>query len=74
MTNQTDIFIIAGEASGDILGAHLLGNLKSLNPNITVKGIGGEEMEKLPFFKSIFNINDISVMGFTEVIKNIFTK
>ena len=73
MEYLSDIFIIAGEASGDLLGADLLKNLKTINPNITVNGIGGEEMEKLPFFKSIFNINDISVMGFTEVIKNLFT-
>ncbi len=73
MKYLSDIFIIAGEASGDLLGADLLKNLKIINKNITINGIGGEEMEKLPFFKSIFNINDISIMGFTEVIKNLFT-
>ena len=72
MEYLSDIFIIAGEASGDLLGADLLKNLKIINKNITVNGIGGEEMEKLPFFKSIFNINDISIMGFTEVIKILF--
>ncbi len=69
---QTDIFIIAGEASGDILGAEILKNITKIDPNIKIKGIGGEEMEKFFFFKSLFNINDISVMGFFEVIKNIF--
>ena len=70
---NTDIYIIAGEASGDILGADLLTGILKLNPQITFSGIGGEEMSKIPNFKSLFNIDDISVMGFIEVLKNFKT-
>ena len=70
---NTDIYIIAGEASGDILGADLLTGILKLNSNITFAGIGGEEMSKIKNFKSLFNIQDISVMGFIEVLKNLKT-
>jgi lipid A disaccharide synthetase len=44
MTNRKKIFIIAGEASGDILGASLAREL--LNSDCVIKGIGGEMMVK----------------------------
>lgn len=70
---NTDIYIIAGEASGDILGANLLTDILKLNPHIKFAGIGGEEMSKIKNFKSLFNIADISVMGFIEVLQNFKT-
>ena len=69
----TNIYIIAGEASGDILGANLLNDILKQNPHITFTGIGGEEMSKIKNFKSLFNIMDISVMGFIEVLQNFKT-
>ncbi|MBR1544879.1 MAG: lipid-A-disaccharide synthase [Alphaproteobacteria bacterium] len=66
------IFVIAGESSGDILAADLMNALLKKNKNISFFGVGGEEMKKVGAFKSLFNISDIAVMGFSEIIKNIF--
>ena len=66
------IFVIAGESSGDILSADLMKSLLLQNPNISFFGVGGEEMKKIKSFKSLFNISDIAVMGFSEIIKNLF--
>ena len=39
------IFIVAGEASGDLLGSKLMRELKISNPQIEFCGIGGQQME-----------------------------
>jgi lipid-A-disaccharide synthase len=65
------IFIIAGEASGDILGYDLMKALLACEPSLEIIGVGGEEMEKIPGFKSLFDIRDIAVMGVAEVLKNL---
>ena len=38
------LFLIAGEASGDFQGAHLVRELKKLNPNLICRGLGGSLM------------------------------
>ena len=72
MKKNKKIFIIAGEASGDILGAGVIQSLLSKSKNISFTGIGGEEMQKIKGFKSLFDISDISVMGMVEILKRIF--
>jgi len=62
-------FIIAGEASGDIHGGHLMGEMKRLNPNIAFSGIGGNMMEK-EGLDSLVHIDKMAIMGFWEVLKN----
>ncbi len=66
---QKKIFVIAGEASGDILAASVIRQLK--NKGCIIKGLGGAEMEKVGV-KSIASIAPISVMGIMEVIPNLF--
>lgn len=62
------IFIIAGEVSGDILASEIIKNLRIFSKkNIVVKGIAGKHLTKQGV-KSIFPQDDISVMGFIEVI------
>ena len=73
MMKTKKIFIIAGEASGDILGAGLMSAIKKKDSNVSFFGIGGEEMSKQQGFHSLFDIKNIAVMGIVEVIKNIFT-
>lgn len=66
------IFIIAGEASGDRLGAKLIKSLKKQSKQkIKLLGIGGQLMEK-EGVKSLFPISQISLMGFAEVVPHIF--
>ena len=57
------IFIIAGEVSGDVLGAKIMHEM----PGVEFVGIGGQNMEKYGL-KSIFPISDLAVMGVAEVV------
>lgn len=62
------VFLVAGEASGDKLGAALMQGLKSLKPDIQFQGVGGELMEN-EGLSSLFPMSDISVMGIAEILK-----
>ncbi|SPF80362.1 lipid-A-disaccharide synthase [Pseudoprimorskyibacter insulae] len=64
------IFIIAGEASGDKLGAALMQGMKALLPeaDISFRGIGGERMEA-EGLQSLFPMDEISIMGIGEILK-----
>jgi lipid-A-disaccharide synthase len=66
--NNNHFFFIAGEPSGDIHGAQIIANLKKQNPNIIFSGIGGTNMENQGL-QSLVPIEQMSVMGFWEVIK-----
>lgn len=57
------IFIIAGEVSGDVLGAKIMTAL----PSADFVGVGGENMTKVGL-NSIFPMSDIAVMGIVEVL------
>lgn len=62
------VFLIAGEASGDALGAALMQGLKSLCPEgIKFTGVGGELMQA-EGLNSLFPMRELSVMGIAEVL------
>ena len=61
------IGIVAGEASGDILGAELIRALRSTAPDIRIEGIGGPCMIQAGC-ASIVPLEKLSVMGLMEVI------
>jgi lipid-A-disaccharide synthase len=61
------LFLIAGEPSGDRLGAALMAGLKSLVPEVTFAGIGGPLMQA-EGLTSLFPMEELSVMGIAEVI------
>lgn len=61
------LFLIAGEPSGDALGAALMAGVKALVPDVTFAGVGGPLMEA-EGLKSLFSMEDLSVMGLLEVL------
>lgn len=64
------VYLIAGEPSGDMLGARLMRALRNKEPQIKFAGVGGENMEK-EGLKSLFDITDLAIMGLAEVIPSI---
>ena len=65
------IFIITGEPSGDKLASKVIGNLMKVNPNIEYLYVGGENLKKIGI-ETIFNLKEITYLGFTRVFLNIF--
>jgi len=62
--------VVAGEVSGDILGADLIEALKQSFPDATFVGIGGDRMIKAGM-NSLFPMERLSVMGFIEPLKRL---
>ncbi len=65
------IFILTGEASGDKLASKVISDLKKINKNIEYLSVGGEHLKSLGI-KSIYELKEITYLGFTNVILNIF--
>ena len=65
------IFILTGEPSGDKLASKAIAKLKKLNPNIDYLSVGGEHLNSLSI-KSIYNMSEITYLGFTNVLLNLF--
>jgi lipid-A-disaccharide synthase len=61
------IFIIAGEASGDVLGARLINALKRQRPGLEFSGIGGARMAEAGL-ASLFPMQELAVMGLAEIL------
>ena len=64
------IFILTGEASGDKLASKVVEKLNKLNSNIEYLSVGGENLKKLDI-RSIYDLSEITYLGFTNVIFNI---
>ncbi|MDA7488119.1 lipid-A-disaccharide synthase [Candidatus Pelagibacter ubique] len=65
------IFILTGEPSGDKLASTVISKLKMNNSNIEYLSVGGMHIKKLGI-KSIFDLKEITYLGFTSVLFNIF--
>jgi len=65
------IFIVTGEPSGDKLAATVIAKLKLSDPDIEYSCVGGAHLNSLGI-KSIFELKEITYIGFTSVFLNIF--
>ena len=65
------IFILTGEASGDKLASMVIEKIQKKNNDIKFLSVGGSNLTSLGI-NSIFNIEQITYMGFTSVLLNIF--
>ena len=66
------IAIVAGEASGDLLGSHLVAALRARLPQAEFMGVAGPKMQANGV-KSLFPMSKLSIIGFHEVLKNLFS-
>ena len=65
-----NIFIIAGESSGDMHAASLIKEICRADTNYRFSGIGGPEM-KMEKVKLLYEIKDVNFIGFSSVLMNI---
>jgi len=65
------IFILTGEPSGDKLASKVIVKLKILNPNIEYLSVGGQNLKSLGI-ESIYDLKEITYLGFTKVLLNLF--
>ncbi|WP_333868764.1 lipid-A-disaccharide synthase [Cypionkella sp.] len=61
------VFLIAGEPSGDRLGAALMAGLRALHADVVFSGVGGALMQAQGL-QSLFPMEELSVMGIAEVL------
>jgi lipid-A-disaccharide synthase len=64
------LFCIAGEDSGDLHTAGLIRELRTLDPGLAVRGVGGDQMQAAGT-QLIAHVRDINFMGFWEVIRHL---
>ncbi len=70
MTQSLRICVIAGEASGDLLGGRLMRALNATDHKITYMGVGGDLMEEQGL-QSLFPMQELSLMGISEVLPHL---
>ena len=66
----TRVMMIAGEVSGDLHGAGVVGELKQRRPALEIFGIGGDAMKRAGM-ELVRHISSMSFMGFVEVVKHL---
>ena len=65
------IFILTGEPSGDKLASKVITQLKNSRSDIEYLSVGGEHLKALGI-KSIYELKEVTYLGFTKVLQNIF--
>jgi lipid-A-disaccharide synthase len=65
------IFILTGEPSGDKLASKIIRHLKKSRTDIEFLSVGGEYLKSLNI-KSIYELKDVTYLGFTKVLFNLF--
>ncbi|WP_183356388.1 lipid-A-disaccharide synthase [Geomonas silvestris] len=73
MSQRSDsVMIVAGEASGDLYGAELARELRTLAPGTRLIGMGGDRMREAGV-ETLVDANDMAVMGLVEVVGHLPT-
>ncbi len=65
------VFIVTGEPSGDKLASKVIKELKKNNPQIEFLSVGGEHLKSMGI-KTIYDLKEITYIGFTNVLLNLF--
>ena len=65
------IFVLTGEPSGDKLAAKVITQIKNIKSDIEYLSVGGEHLKVLGI-KSIYDLKEVTYLGFTKVLLNIF--
>jgi lipid-A-disaccharide synthase len=68
---MTLVYLVAGEQSGDVLGARLMAALRAARPDLRFAGIGGPRMAALGL-DSLFPMRELAVMGLLEILPRIW--
>ena len=71
MAKNVVIGIVAGEASGDLLGSHLMAALREARPDLKFVGIGGPKMQSADM-EVLFPMEKLAVNGYVEVLRHYF--
>jgi lipid-A-disaccharide synthase len=62
------VWLLAGEASGDVLGARLMASLQTLRGDLRFIGVGGPRMIEAGLADMLFPMSDLAVMGLAEIL------
>ncbi|MBO6485354.1 MAG: lipid-A-disaccharide synthase [Pelagibacteraceae bacterium] len=65
------IFVLTGEPSGDKLASKVIAQLKSSRADVEYLSVGGEHLKSLGI-KSLFDLKEVTYLGFTRVLLNVF--
>ena len=65
------IFVVTGEPSGDKLAAKVISKIKQVDNNIEYLSVGGDNLKALGI-KSLYDLKEVTYLGFTKVFLNIF--
>jgi len=65
------IFVLTGEPSGDKLAARVIAQLRNSRPDIEYLSVGGEYLQALGI-KSLYDLKEVTYLGFTKVLFNVF--
>ena len=71
MAKLKKIFILTGEPSGDRLAAKVISNLNTSRSDIEYLSVGGEYLKSLGI-KSLYDLKEVTYLGFTKVLFNLF--
>jgi lipid-A-disaccharide synthase len=65
------VWLLAGEASGDVLGARLMASLQALRPDLRFCGVAGPRMIEAGLSDMLFPMSDLAVMGLAEILPRV---